>query len=559
LTDRAAEPLASRRAFLVGAVATATLALADPVRLAAARQRAAALPAGDLFPLGVASGDPTAEGAILWTRLISPDPSIPLGPLDLPVVYEVATDPGFGVGTIVATGTVPAVADLAHSVHLDLGGLEPATEHWYRFQVDARTSPVGRFETFPGAGTMPGQVRFGVASCQNWSAGYYTAYAAMADEDLDFVAFLGDYIYEKPSPSGVRPHSLPLAQDLASYRARYELYKSDANLQAAHHRFPWIITMDDHEVANNVLGDNGPDGDYEGDPTAIAAYRERRADAFQAWYEHQPLRLAAPTGPDWVLHRVVDHSDLLRIYVLDGRQHRSTYPGGASAGAMNDEVTAESRTMLGFAQEAWLDQQFAATTARWNVLANQVVMSATPFSTGSVNVYNFDQWDGYVAARNRLLRSLVARRVRNPLVITGDIHVAGAASVRLDYEDPDAPDIAYEVVTTSISSSVNAALIPLLEGSVAKHEWIRYVNGHQRGYAVVTLTPDGGTAAFRAVATALEPTSTVATDYVDQLPDREPPAPPTTTTTTTTTTTPGGGTGAPPGATPVPGSASYTG
>lgn len=144
MTDRATEPLATRRAFLAGAVATATLAMADPVRLAAARQRAAALPAGDLFPLGVASGDPTAEGAILWTRIVSPDPSIPLGPVDLPVLYQVATDPGFGVGTIVATGTVPAVAELAHSVHLDLGGLDPATEYWYRFQVDARTSQIGR-------------------------------------------------------------------------------------------------------------------------------------------------------------------------------------------------------------------------------------------------------------------------------------------------------------------------------------------------------------------------------------------------------------------------------
>jgi alkaline phosphatase D len=558
LTDRAAEPLATRRTFLVGALATASLAMADPVRLAAARARAAALPVGDLFPLGVAAGDPTAQGAILWTRIVSPDPSIPLGPLDLPVLYEVATDPGFGVGTIAATGTVPAVADLAHSVHLDLTGLDPATEYWYRFQVDARTSPVGRFKTFPGAGTMPAQVRFGVASCQNWSSGYYTAYAAMADEDLDFVAFLGDYIYEKPSPSGVRPHSLPLAEDLPTYRARYELYKSDANLQAAHARFAWILTMDDHEVANNVLGDNGPDGDYAGDAAAIAAYRARRADAFQAWYEHQPLRLAAPTGPDWVLHRTVEHSDLLRIFVLDGRQYRSLYPGGASAGAVNDEVADPSRTMLGAAQEAWLDQQFAATTARWNVIANQTVMSATPFSAGSVDVYNFDQWDGYVAGRNRLLRSLVDHQVRNPLVITGDIHVGGAASVRLDYDDPDAPDIAYEVVTTSISSSVNAALIPLLEGSVSKHDWIRYVNGRQRGYAVVTIAPDGATADFRVMATALEPTSTVSTDYTDTIPDRDPPDPSTTTTTTTTTTAAPSDT-APPGATPVGGTASYTG
>ncbi|HRW38003.1 MAG: alkaline phosphatase D family protein [Acidimicrobiales bacterium] len=558
MTDRPTSTGTSRRAFLAAALATATAAMVDPRSLAAARARAAALPTGELFPLGVASGDPTATGVVLWTRLVAPTGGDALPSDDVAVdwvVRDVATD------ALIASGTAPAVAALGHSVHVEVDGLDPDTWYRYSFSVDGRSSPVGRTRTFPGAGVAPAQVRFAIASCQNYSSGFYVAHEFLAAEDVDFVAFLGDYIYEKPSSGGVRPTPLPLAQDLATYRARYELYKADPHLQAAHHRFPWIVTMDDHEVANNVLGDYGPDGEAAGDPGAIAAYRARRADAFQAWFEHQPVRLPPPSGPDYVLHRVVEHSDLLRIYVLDGRQYRSLYPGGATAGPTNDEVFDESRTMLGAAQEAWLDDAFAATDARWNVIANQTVMSSTPFSTGSVAVYNFDQWDGYVAARQRLLRSLVANRVRNPLVVTGDIHVGGASSVRLDYEDPDAPDIAYEVIGTSISSSADAALVGLLEGSVSKLPWVRYVNGRQRGYAVVTLTAEGATADFRVVSTALEdtPAVSVATDFTDVIPDREPielPVEPPTSTTTTTTTP---STDGPPAATPVPGSASYTG
>jgi alkaline phosphatase D len=557
VTDQLQPTGPSRRAFLAAALATAGAAMLDPVGLAAARARARALPAGELFPLGVASGDPTDSGVVLWTRLISPDPGDPLPASDIAVDWEVATDDTFA--DIVASGSAPAIAALAHSVHVEVGGLPSDSTFAYRFTADGRTSEVGRTRTFPGDGTSPAQVRFGLASCQNWSAGYYTAYAAMAAEDLDFVVFVGDYIYERSSSSGVRPISLPESVDLATYRARYELYKADENLRAAHAAFPWVVTMDDHEVANNVLGDNGKDGEDAGDPAAIAAFRARRADAFQAWYEHQPVRLPAPGGADYVLHRVVEHSDLLRMFVLDGRQYRSLYPNGASAGPDSPERTAESQTMLGADQEAWLDAQFAATGARWNVLAQQTVMAATPLSTGDVAVYNLDQWDGYVAARNRLLRSLVTNRVRNPLVLTGDIHVAGATSVRLDYDDPNAPDIAYEVVCTSISSSVNPAVADLFEGTVAALEWVRHLNSRQRGYSVVTLTAEQATADFRVVATALEPTSTVSTDYTDVIPAREPVELPPTTTTTTTTTAPPAGPSSPAPAVPLPGEASYTG
>lgn len=550
---------ASRRTFLAGALAAAGLAFLDPRQLAAARGRAAALPVGDLFPLGVASGDPTASGVILWTRLVSPD-GTPLGDADIAVDWQVARDEAFT--DVVASGTAPAIGALAHSVHVDATGLQPDTWYWYRFSADGRTSPVGRTRTFPGAGSSPSEVRFGLATCQNWSDGYYTAYAAMAAEDLQFVVFVGDYIYERSKSSGPRPISLPLSEDIPTYRARYELYKGDANLQATHHAFPWIITMDDHEVANDTVGDAGQEGAGAGDPDAIAAFRARRADAFQVWYEHMPLRLPAPGGADYTLYRTVEHSDLLRFFVLDGRQFRSLYPDGKGSGTDTPARHAESQTMLGAAQEAWLDDQFAATDARWNVIAQQTVMTATPLAVGDTTLYNFDQWDGYVAARDRLLRSLVTNEVRNPMVLSGDIHLAGAAALRVgDYEAAGNPDVAYEIVTTSISSGFGDDLLPVFEAAIPKISWVSYANARKRGYAVITVTPDSFTTDFRVVATALEPTSTVSTDHTDVVADREPVTlPEEPTETTTTTTTPGGGTTpTAPGAVPVGGNATYTG
>jgi alkaline phosphatase D len=553
-------PAPTRRAFLAGALAAAGAALLDPRQLAAARTQAAALPSGELFPLGVASGDPTAAGVILWTRLLTPDAGGPLPDTDVAVDWVVATDEA--LTDVVASGTAPAVAVLAHSVHVDVDGLQPDTTYWYRFSVDGRTSPVGRTRTFPGAGATPDRVRFALATCQNWSDGYYTAHAALAEEDVDFVVFVGDYIYERSKSSGPRPISLPLSEDLPTYRARYELYKGDADLQASHHAFAWIVTMDDHEVANDTVGDAGQEGAGAGDPAAIAAFRARRADAFQAWYEHQPLRLPAPEGADYTLYRTVEHSDLVRFFVLDGRQFRSLYPDGKGSGPDTPARHAESQTMLGATQEAWLDEQFAATSARWNVIAQQTVMTATPLAVGDSVLFNFDQWDGYVAARNRLLRGLVTHKVRNPIVLSGDIHLAGAAALRVDYDHPDAPDVAFEIVATSISSGFGDDLLPVFEAAIPKISWVSYANARKRGYSVCTVTADSFTTDFRVMATTAAPTSSVSTDHTDVVPAREPvtlPVEPTDPAGSTTTTAPGSAAAPATGAVPVTGSATYTG
>ena len=594
--------LPSRRAFLAGAVAAAGLALLDPRQLAAARSLAGSLPDGDLFRLGVASGDPTDSSVILWTRLLAPGAAaLPAG--DVAVDWVVAADESFN--DIVASGTAPAVGALAHSVHVDVTGLAPGRWHWYRFSVDGRTSAVGRTRTFPGTGraNAPAQVRFALATCQNWSDGYYTAYAAMAAEDIELVVFVGDYIYETSVNRQPRPISLPESKDIPTYRARYELYKSDPNLQAAHQRAPWILTVDDHEVANNMIAGIGKNGQDAGNPAAIAKWLARRADAYQVWYEHQPVRLGAPGGADYRIHRVIDHSDLVRFYVLDGRQYRSAYPDNLSQGLDTPARFAEDRSMLGLEQEAWLDDELAHSGSQWNVLAQQTVMTAMPIPVGAATFYNFDQWDGYVAGRNRLLRSLLTHQVSNPMVLSGDIHLGAAGSIRLDYTDPDAPDIANEVVTPSITSRFDPTLLPLFQAGLKASKWVRYGNAVDHGYTLITVTPDSWTTEFRAV-DVKQPSAAVRTVFVDVVAARAvPPTPPDLPTSTTTSTTepgstssttpdtstttppttstptttepwapgvdpgsivppaPGGvsGSGYAPGATPVPGSPSYTG
>lgn len=556
--------LTSRRRFLAGAVAAAGVALLDPRGLASARRAAAALPAGELFSLGVASGDPTAAGVILWTRLISADAGDPLPTSDVAVDWEVANDEAFT--DVVTSGTAPAVAALAHSVHVDVTGLTADTEYWYRFTADGRTSPGARTRTFPGVGTSPEKIRFVLASCQNYSDGYYTAHAGIAADDPEFVVFVGDYIYESSDNRQPRPLTLARSMDLPTYRARYERYKSDPDLQAAHHRAPWILTVDDHEVANNMIADLGQNGADAGDPAAMADWLARRADAYQVWYEHQPVRLPAPSGADYRIHRVVEHSDLLRLYVLDGRQYRSAYPGGTteSQGADVPERFDEDRTMLGAAQEAWLADELGSSAARWNAIAQQTVMTATPIPVGDAFFYNYDQWDGYVAARNRLLRALIDQKVSNPMVLSGDIHLAAAAGVRLDYDDPEAPDIANEVVTTSISSRFQEEFLELFDAAFAAAGWARYGNARQRGYALITLTADAWTTDFRVVDVKV-PQASASTDHTDVVAARVPvvvapetPTPPEEPSTPEDPIPPVAP-GAAPGATPVSGNPDFTG
>jgi alkaline phosphatase D len=526
-----------RRAFMRGVVASAVLAgsgigaaCSDDNESDARDEPTTSLPPvpddlpTDVFALGVASGDPLARSVILWTRLVA-DPTADdggVGTAPVPVRWEVASDEDFV--DMVVDGTTIADPALAHSVHVEAGHLQPDNVYWYRFTVGDRTSPVGRTHTTPDDDADPGELRFAFASCQNFQDGHWTPYEHMAGEELDLVVFLGDYIYEEgPDPEAVRTYASPAPTDLAGYRRRWAEYKGERALQGVHHRFPWVVTWDDHEVANDYAGDvaqfTSPD-----DAAATEAFHARRAAAYQAFYEHQPVRLDPPEGADYRIYRQLAWGRLAGFYVLDGRQYRSDQACTdqavlAAAGPLCDDAQGDARTMLGDEQETWLGEALAASEARWNVVAQQTVVAHVPLAgEGAGALVNLDQWDGYPAARRRLVDQL--RGVRNPIVITGDIHLGGIGVVNDDPDDPTSAPLATELVGTSISSSFPVP--DAVEATIGALPNVRYVNARQRGYVVCTVGRDRLEAEFKVVRTVDRPESALDVDAVWVVDDGDP-------------------------------------
>lgn len=516
----------SRRGFLAGAaavVAASRLAQANGLLAAAAD---VTIPS-DPFTLGIASGDPTADGFVLWTRL-APDPLNDGGmpPDDVPVTWEVSDDDAFTA--VVATGVEPAVAALAHSVHVEVAGLDPDRWYHYRFQAAGWTSPVGRARTTPDAGSRS-PLRLGAASCQNWKDGYYTAHAHLAQESCDLVAWLGDYIYESGVNGTVRDHNSSEVATLAAYRNRYALYKGDPNLQAAHAACPWVVIWDDHEVDNNYAGDVAADG------TDTATFLARRAAAYQAWYEHQPVRLPVPTGADYDIYRRVTWGNLATVHLLDTRQHRSDQACGDSLQLPCADVSDASRTLLGAGQETWLLDGLAVSPTVWDVLTQQIVFAPMPIG----KQFNMDQWDGYVPQRDRVWAGL--RQVPNPVVLSGDIHFGAMVHLHDTLGDTTTDRVGTELVVGSISSRWTSSAPGAVKFVLEKLAWWEFVNAADRGYTIVDFTETHLHAELRVVSTTTATTATVRTAHaldVDAVPVDPPPTTTTTTSSTTTTTEP---------------------
>ena len=465
---------------------------------------AGSTPRHNPFGLGVASGDPTSDGMVLWTRLLPAEPGAASSPLT--VRWEVADDDRFL--RIVQRGTATALPELAHSVHVELAGLAPDRWYHYRFLHGDAVSPTGRTRTAPAAGQMPGRLRLAFASCQNWEHGHYAAWHHLVQDAPDLVLFLGDYIYEYTSPadtSGLaRVQTLRHATTLADFRDRYALYKSDPQLQAAHAACPWGVVWDDHEVQNDYAGAHGR-GD---DPAAFLALRSA---AWQAFYEHMPLR-AASLGAGHLgtqglaLHRRLAWGQLAHIHLLDMRQHRDVQAcrrtGARSAGALRPEdcaaLAAPSRTLLGTAQERWLDTglaQDARQQARWSVLAQTTLFSPRAYPSG---LRATDTWDGYPAARQRLLQSIAGHAPRNTVVLGGDIHQNYVCRVPADAERPDAPTLASEFCGTSISSRSGTTQDKV--DAVARHNpHVLLARCEERGYGLADITPARWTTTLRAL------------------------------------------------------------
>ncbi|WP_433601571.1 alkaline phosphatase D family protein [Nocardia sp. CA-135953] len=449
---------------------------------------------GDPFTLGVASGDPLPDGVVLWTRL-APDPLAPdgLGGMaqhPVTVDYEVAHDEHFQ--DVVARGSAVATRELAHTVHPEVGGLEPNRWYFYRFRAGSAISPVGRTRTAPAPGQPTARMRFAFASCQSWTSGYYTAYEHMSAEDLDFVVHLGDYIYERGWSRGregmsVEPYLAVEAVDLPGYRLRYAQAKAEQPLRATHAAFPWLVTFDDHEIDNNWFTDHPGLGlDIYRIP---ALFRRRKAAAFQAMYEHQPLRIAAlPSGPSMRIHRRYSFGDLADVTMLDTRQYRT---GGACGnGNIGDDCPGRlspDRSILGAPQRDWLLDGLTHSTARWQILGNQVAMAESDYDPGPGTDFGTDAWDAYVADRNTVLATAADRDIHNLVVITGDRHHNYAADLRPDYSTPESPVVAAEFTGTSITTGGDGADVdPTGRNLLAANPDMKFFNS-QRGYVRVHL------------------------------------------------------------------------
>jgi alkaline phosphatase D len=459
------------------------------------------------FTLGVASGDPTDDAVVLWTRL-APDPLAPGGGMPeeaVRVAWEVAEDDRFA--RIVARATTEAAPLRAHAVHVEVDGLRPARPYWYRFRVGTWESPVGRTKTAPEPSADIERMRVAFASCQQWEHGYFTAHRHLAQEDLDAVLFLGDYIYEYASQENpVRPVTGPETTTLDGYRQRYAQYRTDPDLQASHAAFPFIVTWDDHEVDNDYANDVSQDND------AREPFLRRRAAAYQAYFEHMPLRaVRRPRGPDMPLYRSLPYGRLIDFSVLDTRQYRTPKPCGGRQSVLCDGARAAGATILGERQREWLFDHLAASPARWHVLAQQVMMARLDLVAGPPEEFSMDKWTAYQPDAQAVLDYFGARKPSNPIVLSGDIHTSWACDLHAQPTDQRSPIVATEFVGTSISSGRDGLEISARNQAILpENPHIKFHNG-QRGYVRCTIGRDRWTTDYRVVPFVSRPGASVET------------------------------------------------
>jgi alkaline phosphatase D len=409
---------------------------------------------------------------------------------------------------------------------VDASGLAPAHEYFYRFRALGHISPVGRTRTAPARWADPSRLRLAIVNCQDFQNGYWPAYRGLADEDVDVVFHLGDYIYEYDAHSAFpdRNHSatetpgLDQLRTLADYRNRHAQYKGDPALRAAHAAFPWVVTWDDHETENNYatlvdeIDDAGPKRQT---PQQFAA---QRANAYQAYYEHMPIRADLRVGSsDLRIFRRFDFGRLARFNVLDTRQYRTDQPGNfpGDFGLVAAGATNTTGTLTGEEQEAWLADGLLRSPARWNVIAQQVMMSRTLFPNPALVppvIANLDQWDGYAPQRTRLLRLLADAHVDNPVVLAGDIHSTWLSELKLDFDRPESPSVAVEFVATSISSDFPVAFdAPIKAANPVFNPHVRYFDGLKRGYLRCDVSRDAWHTDVRVVDTIAVPVAPVRT------------------------------------------------
>ncbi|MFF7131193.1 alkaline phosphatase D family protein [Streptomyces sp. NPDC008196] len=516
---RAAARHFGRRHFLTVTAAAAALAFGTqlPARGAAGSTEldVARIPS-DPFTLGVASGDPLPDSVLLWTRL-APAPFEPDGGLPqqyVVVEWELALDERFAAP--VRSGVAIAYPEYHHTLHIEVTGLEPDRIHYYRFRTGTWLSETGRTRTAPAAGTATASLSYAAVSCQAYSDGYFTAHRHLSEDDVDVVLHLGDYLYEYAvnSAGGHRAYTdrtLPdlfnrEARTLEDYRLRYALYKSDPDLRAVHATHPFVVTWDDHETENNYAGTVSENDDPPEE------FLLRRAAAYRAYWENQPLRAAQlPNGPDAQLYRRLQWGTLARFDVLDTRQYRSDQVYADTkhtGGPLQDDPT---RTITGEAQESWLIDGWHDSPALWNVLSQQVCFSQRKLDLTAEPKMSMDAWDGYRASRRRVLDGAKSAGVENLVVMTGDVHAAYAFDIKDDFDDPASATLGTEFTATSVASGRDGAEKPTTWDTYLRaNPHLRFYDG-RRGYVRVTLDRQQARADFRTVSAVTTPGAPITT------------------------------------------------
>ncbi|MGX1311794.1 alkaline phosphatase D [Streptomyces calvus] len=516
---RAAARHIGRRHFLTATGAAAALAFAvnlPTAGTAAAAELDAARITEDPFTLGVASGDPLPGSVVLWTRLapapFQADSGLPAERVT--VHWEVAHDERFR--RIARRGTATAHPEFHHTVHVEVSHLEPGRTFYYRFRAGRWISPTGRTRTAPAVDSRPGSLTLAAVSCQAYHDGYFTPYAHLAADDVDVVFHLGDYLYEYAvnSVGGARAYTdrtLPALFNretvtLEDYRLRYALYRDDADLRAAHAAHPFVVTWDDHETENNYA-DDIPENSVPPEEFLL-----RRASAYRAYWENQPLRRPQqPEGPDMQLYRRLPWGRLAQFDVLDTRQYRSNQAYGDGAHVPGPESDDPSRTITGASQERWLLDGWHSSRALWNVVPQQVVFSQRRFELTTPSKLSMDAWDGYRASRRRVLDGAKAAGIENLMVLTGDVHVGYAFDIKDDFDDPDSRTVGTEIVATSVTSGKDGAERPANWNTyMTANPHLKFYNG-QRGYVTVELGQEAARADFRTVPYVTRPGAPVTT------------------------------------------------
>jgi alkaline phosphatase D len=507
------QPELNRRTFLRSAVlgAAGLWVLNDPLL---SRSWGAVPGATDVgFLQGVASGQVDSQSATLWTHLTGID-----RPTRLTV--EVATDAGFG--NVIARSEALADPANAGTARTKLGGsgLQAGERYWYRFETaDGVSSPVGRFRLAPpDDSTQP--VKIAYFACQDFLVGNYAAHRDMAEQDVDLVVCLGDYIYEKAYFEGA-VRAVPATPDgtvrtLAEYRAQYATYHSDANLRAVRALAPMAPIWDDHEVEDNYAGALPGGQSKTGRPIPFA---ERRANGYQAWFEAMPV-IRDPDVPNRTSGaRRFGQVDLLSLDTRQFRTNQICNPSDSFVGLCVDPTQLRSKksTLLGVPQREWLINRLKSSTAPWKLISNQVMAMSLDIAPGVP--LNTDAWDGYAYERALVCDAIQQYGVKDVAFFTGDIHTFFAGSVTRTGRHHSVwvdgfkggPPVATELVVGSVTSQGIAdrfakterernayakVLDPLLRGANPHY---RFSNSSYKGYGLAEATSTQLKVDFRAV------------------------------------------------------------